>query len=256
MNNLMFETNQCGPVKGLRLLVAMIFLLLTGISNSAYGQQFNSDNWYVLPHSVGMGILSLGQNYSTMYLGYGFAPKWEVDIAATVYEEDPDTNTAARYSTTAYVKRLIYENQTQTGGVSVMAGIGQSPSYYQAGIETRDFASYWATFPITLPFLDNMISWDIMPGVLYNKESGATEETAWGASYSTRVAVYKIIPQSAIVGEVFGAGGEAEADAQYKVGVRWESKYAVIALTYGDGLEGNEGGGVELGFMFYTRPYF
>jgi hypothetical protein len=239
-----------------QLLTALIFLLLTGISSSAYSQQFNSDNWWVVPHGVGTGVATIGEKYSTMYLGYGFAPGWEVDIAPTIYEEDPVSGAAARYSTTAYVKGLIWENQEQTSGASVMAGIGQSPGYYQSGTKTNDFKSYWAALPITLPFLDNTISWDIMPGVLYNREYGINEESAWGFSYSTRIAIYKIIPQSAIVAEVFGATGDAEAEAQYKAGVRWESKYVIAALTYGDGLEGNEGGGIELGFIILTVPWF
>jgi hypothetical protein len=221
-----------------------------------HAQQFNSDNWWVVPHGTGTGVATLGENYSTMYLGYGFAPTWEVDMGYTLYDEDPVTETAARYSSTAYVKHLVYENQAKTGGVSVMGGIGQSPSYYQSGLKTRELESYWAAFPVTVPFLDNAISWDIMPGVTYNREYGETEETATGFSYSSRVVIYKIIPQSAIVGEVFGASGDAEAEDQYKIGVRWETKYVVTALTYGDGLEGNEGGGWELGIVVLTVPYF
>ncbi len=239
-----------------RWLGALALMVFIGVSAPAYCQQFNTDNWLLLPHGTGMGVATVGQEYSTMYLGYGFAPKWEVDISATLYDDDPSTGTAARYSTSGFVKRLLYENEEQTGGVSVMAGIGQAPYYYQAGIRVEDFANYWAVVPVTFPFLDNAISWDIMPGVTYNKEYGATEETAWGYSYSTRLAIYKIIPQSAIVAEVFGAVGEADQQAQYKAGVRWESKYVVIALTYGDGLEGNDGAGVELGFLIFTPSYF
>jgi hypothetical protein len=221
-----------------------------------HAQQFNSDNWWLVPHGTGTAVATLGESYSTMYLGYGFAPKWEFDLGYTLYDEDPVTGTAARYSGTAYVKRLIYENPAQTGGVAVMAGIGQSPSYYQSGIKTQDLESYWASFPITLPFLDNTISWDLMPGVLYNREFGVTEDDATGFSYSSRLAVYSIIPQSAIVAEVFGASGDADADDEYKIGVRWESKYLVAALTYGDGLEGNKGGGWEFGIIVLTAPYF
>jgi hypothetical protein len=71
-----------------------------------------------------------------------------------------------------------------------MAGIGQSPSYYHTGTKTNDLKSYWVTLPLTLPFLDNTISWDIKPGVVYNREYGINEESAWGFSYSTRVAIY------------------------------------------------------------------
>jgi len=236
-----------------RKLWTLLLLLFIGFTAPAYGQQFNSDNWWVLPKGVGMGIATIGQEYSTMYLGWGFTPKWEVDIAVTAYSEDE--NNAAYYSTTAFVKRLLYQNAAETEGVSVMAGIGQSPSYYQANIKVDKFKSYWATVPITLSFKDNMYSWDIMPGVMYNHQYGPNDESTSGFSYSTRLAIYKIIPQSSIVAEVFGAAGDAEADAQYKAGVRWESKYVVAAFTYGDGLEGNDGAGFEIGIMVITPPY-
>ena len=235
-----------------RELWILTLLLFIGFTAPAYGQQFNSDNWWVLPKGVGMGVATIGQEYSTMYLGVGFVPKWEADIAITAYSED-DTS-VAHYSTTAFVKRLLYQNEAVTEGVAVMAGIGQSPSYYQAGIKADKFKSYWATAPITLSFADNMYSWDIMPGVMYNKQYGPNDNV-WGFSYSTRLAIYKIIPESSIVAEVFGAEGDAKADAQYKAGVRWESKYVIAAFTYGDGLEGNEGAGFEFGVMVITPPY-
>jgi hypothetical protein len=111
MSNAIFTTNQRGKERGRQLLTALIFLLLSGISSSAYSQQFNSDNWWVVPYGLGTGVATFGENYSTMYLGYGFAPGWEVDIAPTIYEKDPVSGAAARYSTTAYVKGLIWENQ-------------------------------------------------------------------------------------------------------------------------------------------------
>jgi hypothetical protein len=137
-----------------------------------------------------------------------------------------------------------------------MAGIGQSPSYYQSGIQIREDQNYWAIFPLTIPFRDNTISWDILPGVLYDTDYGENEDTAWGFSYSTRLAVYKIIPQSSIVTEVFGVTGDVESEAQYKAGVRWKSKYLIAALTYGDGLEGNDGASIEFGIIVLTPPFF
>ena len=43
-----------------------------------------------------------------------------------------------------------------------------------------------------------------MPGALYDWSSNNTEGPAWGFSYATRMAVYKIIPETAIVAEVYG----------------------------------------------------
>jgi hypothetical protein len=56
------------------------------------------------------------------------------------------------------------------------------------------------------------------------------------------LAAYKIVPQSAIVGELFGTEGEARADPQYMLGLRWESPELVIAATYGGGFGGAQGG--------------
>lgn len=231
-----------------------VLMLLAFSWSGAAAQQFNSDNWWVLPHATGMGVATFGEHYNSMYLGYGFLPGWEADISTTIYEKE-DLNSGNHYSTSAYVKRLIVENEAQTSGISVMAGIGSTPGYLQSGAVTRDFKSYWAYAPITVPFFDNMVSWDIMPGISFNQEYGSAEEETWGFPYSTRVAVYKIIPQSALVGEIFGSEGDAFSEPQYKAGVRWESKYLVVALTYGGALDGGDGGGVELGFMALTPPF-
>jgi len=240
----------------MNLSVKLFIILLFSLSIPVSAQQFNSDNWWLLPKGVGMGLLTIGQKYSVMYLGFGFAKGWEIDYAPTIYYEDTESGNEAHYSTTAYVKHLIWENQELTSGVAVMVGIGQSPSYYQAGTRLENLSSFWATAPMTLPFFDNTISWDLMPGFTLNTEYGASEQTAWGFTYSTRVAIYKIVPSSAIVGEVFGATGEAKADAQYKAGVRFESQYVVAALTYGGGLNGNKGAGFEIGIMVFTVPWF
>ena len=236
------------------LCIGSLPLLLVLLPAAAKAQQFNSDNWWVLPDATGMGILSLGQEYSTMYLGYGFLPGWELDAAATIYENDADNSTAG-YSTTVYVKRLLFQDEAQTKGAAVMLGVGQGPGYLDAGVLTQDFRNYWVTVPVTVPLFDNKLSWDLMPGGTWNKEYGAESTSAAGFTYSTRMNLYGIIPHSAIVAEVFGAEGDASAPAQYKAGVRWESKFVIVALTYGDGLEGNGGGGIELGLMVFTLPY-
>ena len=76
---------------------------------------------------------------------------------------------------------------------------------------------------------------DILPGAVLNIDDGEEGDTAWGLSYSSRVAIYKVIPQSAIVGEVFGVAGEAYAKPTYRLGVRWESRKWIVAATYSNG---------------------
>lgn len=244
-----------GARPGIRHLLPMAVLYLAFFATDARAQQFNSDNWRVLPNATGMGMLSVGEHYSVMYLGYGFSPGWEADVGYSIFKEEEE-NTAAHYATTAYVKRLIFQDEALTRGAAVMAGIGKGPGFIESGVKIQDFRNYWVSVPVTIPFFDDKLSWDLMPGVTWNTEYGLEEESAVGFTYSTRLAIYRIVPQSAIVFEVFGAEGDAEAPAQYKAGVRWESEFVVAALTYGDGLEGNDGGGFELGFIFLTMPYF
>jgi len=218
-------------------------------------QQFNSDNYWTAPHGSETSIITAGQRYSLIMVSAALFPQWEFNLGATLYKEDTVQNTTDHFSTNAYVKYMVYENEAKNGGWAIMAGTGANPGYLQEGTITRSFDTYWASFPVTIPFLNGAVSWDIMPGFLYNKEYGATEETAWGYTYSTRLAVYKIVPQSAIVGEIFGTEGDAYSKAQYKFGVRWESKHVVAALTYGATVDGSSGAGVELGVMILTSPF-
>lgn len=244
------------PGSGLPRLMAagIVLILMTLGSTRASAQQFNSDNWWVLPHTTGMGVISAGQYFSSVYLGYGFLPGWEVDAAATLYEAK-DSNSTAHYSTTFFVKRLIVQDAALTQGVAIMGGLGQGPGYLESGLLLRDFKNYWLAVPVTLSLLGNALSWDLMPGGTWNIDYEQDGGNATAFTYSSRLAIYRIIPQSAIVMEVFGAAGQAEAPAQYRAGVRWESEHVVAALTYGRQFNGGDGSGIELGFMFLTPPF-
>jgi len=150
---------------------------------------------------------------------------------------------------------MFYENKAKTGGWGAMGGTGINPGYLEAGTTTSTLQSYWLAVPVTIPFYDGAISWDLLPGVSHNQEYGPSNESAWGATYSTRLAVYKVIPQSAIVGEIFGTEGEAYSEPQYRVGVRWETKYVITALTYGAALDGSQGAGLEIGLMLLSPRF-
>lgn len=58
--------------------------------------------------------------------------------------------------------------------------------------------------------------WNLLPGFLVNLDKDQSGESAWGMTYSSRVAVYKVIPQTAVVGEIFGTTGEAYAEPTYR----------------------------------------
>lgn len=231
----------------------LLLCALLGFS-CAHAQQFNSDNQWTAPHGVSTLVATVGQEYSALLAVAALGEGWEWNIGATRFDEDRGRHTDAHYSGIFYVKHRVWENEAATGGFAWMAGTGISPSYLSEGEVTDTFQSWWANAIFTFPFRDGTVTWDVLPGFTANFNRDLEGESAWNMAYSTRVAVYKIIPQSAIVGEVFGTTGEDHADPQYRIGVRWESKRVIIAATYGRGFDGTGGPRFELGFMMFTNP--
>jgi len=236
------------------LVILVVFFSIT-FCDQIHAQQFNSDNYWTAPHGVSTIIATAGQNYSTLLDVFALFPGWEFNIGATLYRKDETANTTQHFSALFYVKHMFYENEAKTAGWAAMAGTGVYPGYLKSGTVTSSFRSYWVSVPVTIPFFDNTLSWDILPGGLVNLDHGADKTEAWGFTYSSRLAVYKVIPQSAIVGEIFGTEGDAASDPQYRAGVRWESARVVAALSYGAGLDGSDGCGVEFGIMVFTPPF-
>ena len=114
-----------------------------------------------------------------------------------------------------------------------------------------------ATAPLTVAFLDNQLSWDIMPGASVTRNYGASEELAAAFTYATRIAWYPWDLTWCIAGEVYGSEGETRAIPEYRIGLRWEpNAHAVFALTYDDEFRGDRGAGIELGMMLFTPPFF
>ena len=230
-----------------------ILIFLAG-PNQAAAQQFNSDSYWVAPHGVVTFTLTAGQEYSMGILTAALLEDWEFNLGATRFREDPDDRTEGYYSATLYAKYMGFENAAGNGGWGVMGGTGVNPAHIEVGQVTDNFQSWWATGAFTLPFRDGDISLDLMPGVMVNLDQDRQGETAWGFTWSSRLAVYKIIPQSAIVGEVFGTIGEAYSTPQYKIGVRWENPRIVVAATYGGSFDGSTGARFEIGFSLFTDP--
>ena len=95
-----------------------------------------------------------------------------------------------------------------------------------------------------------------MPEGMVDFEYGDQKIIAWGFTYSTRVSIYKIIPKTAIVGEVYGTAGELFPAAEYKVGLRWEpNDFIVPAITYGGCFDGSRGAGLEIGVLIFAPPF-
>ena len=223
----------------------------------SYAQQYNSDSWISKKHGTVTIIPTFGERNSMIMNTYSLFPRWEFTMAAYWYNNDANSLTDDGYSTTFYMKYMFFENSAQTGGAAVKVGTGTFPGTALEG-EDRQYdalKTFWMNVPITIPLLNNKISWDIMPGAMVTKDY-QLEGTVWSYTYSTRVAWYAFNPELGVVGEIFGAGGEGTSLPEYKIGLRWEPTLsATFALTYGQEINGDNGAGLEFGIMLFTPPF-
>jgi len=235
--------------------------LLAGLACPAWttvrAQQFNSDNYLSKPAGVSTIILTVGEQSDMVMTTFALIPKWEFTYAVYIMNPDQNLNTDDGYSTSLYFKYMIHENAAKTGGIAVKGGTGLDPGYLgSVGLEDA-FQTWWMNAPVTLPFLNNRISWDLMPGASYTRDKGSNLEVGWAFTYSTRLAWYPKGPKLALVGEVFGGEGDVYTPMEYKAGLRWEPNvYATFALTYGQEFSSSEGAGFQVGMMLFTPPFF
>ena len=241
----------------IKLKCIIIIWIVVLAANTALGQQFNSDSYLSKPHGMATIILTAGERNFMIMNTFSLLPSWEFTVAAYIYNNDNDPTTDDGYSTSLYAKYMFYENKAKTGGFAVKAGTGLDPGYLDGSDRVNDaFKTYWMNAPATLPFFNNKLSWDLMPGASVTQHFGDEDKTAWAFTYSTRLAYYPFNPELSIVGEVFGSDGEVYAKPEYKVGLRWEpNQYAVIAATFGDEFHGTNGAGFEIGVMLFAPPF-
>jgi len=237
------------------ILFLCILIVLT-FEISVNAQQFNTDNYLTMPHGTGTFVLTAGQRNAAIINSFALIPRWEFFAQATLYWSNESQDIPQHFTTNVYAKYMPYENKEKTAGVGVFLGYGVSPFYYDKTALLARHTNLWTAVAGTIPFFNNMIFWDIMPGGMVDFDYGNNKKTAWGFTYSTRIAIYKIIPQSAIVGEIYGTAGELYSEAEYKVGIRWEPNNTVIpAITYGAGVDGSSGPGFEIGVVIYTPQF-
>jgi hypothetical protein len=161
------------------------------------------------------------------------------------------------YSLSLYAKYMFYENEDKTGGFAIKAGRGLDPGYQDGENKIQDAsATYWTNAPFTIPFFNNKLSFDGMPGASMTLNYGDNESTAYAFTYSTRLAYYPINFKWALVGECFGSEGEVTSDPEYRGGLRWEpSQYLNAAFTYGAKFNGDKGAGFEIGLMIFSPKF-
>ncbi len=235
----------------------LLILFLIFACTPARGQQFNSDNYLSKPQGVATIILTAGERNNMLMTTFSLFQKWEFTLAAYIYNSDRDPTTDEGYSTSYYFKYMLYENKEKTGGIAFKGGTGLEPGLLIDNVGLEDaFKTYWINSPITVPFFKNTLSLDLMPGASYTIDYEDKGNPAWSFTYSTRLGWYPFSPKLALVGEVFGAAGEANTKPEYKAGLRWEpNQYANFALTYGQEFNGDNGAGFELGVMLFTPPF-
>ena len=240
-----------------RLKQATIALALLCANGAVSAQQYNSDSWISKPHGMMTVIPTVGQRNSMIMTTFSLLPKWEFTVALYAYNNDGDTRTDDGHSASLYAKYMFYENKDATGGAAVKFGTGMFPGTINAEDRTDDaFRTYWMNVPVTIPFFKNHLSWDIMPGASVTSNYGNDKTSAWGFTYSTRLAYYPFDYKWAVVGEIFGTEGQVVAIPEYKIGVRYEpTQYVVYALTYGQEFADNKGAGFEFGVMLFSPPF-
>ncbi|GAB3104338.1 hypothetical protein GCM10027217_27640 [Pseudomaricurvus hydrocarbonicus] len=226
------------------------------LASTVKAQQFVGDNQWVAPYGVSTLAATVGEEYAQLYVIGSLVPEWEFNVQLTNYYDDPRDDDDSYVATNLFVKRRLLQSDDELTGYSIVAGTGSFPEHQEDGEVAKAFKSYWVTGTATYAFLDDNLLLDVLPGVSVNLDSGDDSETAWGFTWSSRAALYGVVPQSALVAEVFGTAGEAYAEPSYRLGVRWESPKFVAAFTYSDAFDGSGGAGFEVGIIYFTEPRF
>jgi hypothetical protein len=250
------EVNKMGLFKTCSVLLICLVVLA---GRPVMAQQFNSDSYLSKPLGMATMIMTYGERNTMIMNTFSLLPKWEFTFAAYIYNNDDNPATDDGHSLSLYAKYMFYENRAKTGGFAVKFGTGLDPGLLDTENRLNDaFRTYWTNAPLTLPFFNNALSVDIMPGASVSTDIGAEGEVAWLFTYATRLAWYPTSPKWSMVGEIVGAEGEGTAPPEYRVGLRLEpNQYAVFALTYDEELEGgNNGAGWEIGMMLFSPPFF
>ena len=236
------------------IFITVAFVMFTG--NRVSAQTFNSDNYLTMPHGIGTFVVSTGQRNAAMYATWALLPRFELNVSTALFWENTEFNSPQHFSTNVFGKYMFWVNKSNTGGGGIFLGIGKSPGFYTQEGYSAIHKNYWTAIPFSFPLFNNTISWDIMPGALVDLDYGENNSTAWGFTWSTRLAIYKIIPKTAIVAEAYGTEGQAFSKPEYKVGLRWEpNDYIIPAISYGSCFDGSKGAGFEIGVIIFTSPF-
>lgn len=234
----------------------VVILLFFTTNDSASAQQFNTDNYLAMPHGTVTSLLTAGERNAMVIASFALIPKWEFFAQSFLFWENKKEQIPQHFNISLYAKYMFWENKQANGGGALFLGYGKSPGYWQRTEFLDTHRNIWTAVPVTFPLFNNTILWDLMPGAIYDWSSDREGSGAWGFTYSSRVAVYKVIPKTAIVGEIFGTEGAAYSKPEYRVGLRWEPNQTVIpAITYGRTFDGTGGARLEIGVMIFSPRF-
>jgi hypothetical protein len=228
-----------------------LLVVLVCFSHNLMAQQFNTDNYWAMPHGASSLTLTAGTEYIGFQPSFALANKWEFFVGAFLtYEKD---NSTANYSTTIWGKRNLYENKQKNGGLAMAGGIGGNPGFYSNAGLTDSYRTWWLAPMISIPFFKGQVSLDLNPGVVFNTDYNNTGDSKWGFQHSGRLAV-TVIPSLDVVGEVWGIEGGAKVNSNWRLGLRWSNLpyLAALAASYSKGFDGTDVAGFEIGITLYT----
>lgn len=235
-------------------VVCVIPVLLVALVRPLHAQQFTSDNYLAMPHGTVSSLLTAGTEYSALMISVAAFRNWEFFAGAFLTWDDGDS--VIGFSTTTYAKYMFTENATKNGGVAVAFGQGSHPGFSVRDSLGSSYKQLFAIPQFSVPLLSGRLLWDLNPGVLVNFDYGEEGDTAWGFSYATRLALYGVVPKSALVGEIYGTEGDINDAIQYRIGLRWEpSSSFIAAVSWSQAFNGSPSGGFEVGIMLFSPRF-
>lgn len=234
------------------IIFACLMLFIVSTTTPVMAQQFNTDNYVTMPYGTETVVLTSGLRNSGFAASYALLPDFEFFTQGFLFWDNEDQQTPQHFNLLLYAKYQFWENKEKNGGGAVFLGMGKSPSYWQNTEFIQTDENIWTAVPVTIPLFRNTLSWDIMPGVTYDWTS-----SSWGFTYSTRLALYKVIPKTAIVAEAFGTEGQLYSKPEYRIGLRWEPNDKIVpAITYGGYFDGTKGASrFEIGVIIISPSF-
>ena len=157
-------------------LISAILIINLGMCSLISAQQYNSDNYLVMPHGIGTIVLTTGERNVSFVTSLALIPKFEFAVAGYLFWDDQTTQSPQHFTTSLYAKYSVWVNKENNGGLAAFLGLGNSPSYYEQTQFVDLHKNYWTAIAFTLPLFNNKLSWDLFPGAIVDIDYGEDSE--------------------------------------------------------------------------------